>query len=151
MPLFISDRTDVGDEEKEERVEPAAMMAGDVNLFFNDYDDPGMCEVEVMIAEERWRRKGLAMEAVLMLMRYGKRTCLLVCLISPSLHILLSLSISLSLPRSKIQILNIPSHDQSAQKEREKLRPRKTSHITDRVRKASITTKGPHVLCYTRG
>lgn len=21
------------------------MMAGDVNLFFNDYDDPGMCEV----------------------------------------------------------------------------------------------------------
>lgn len=20
-------------------------MAGDVNLFFNDYDDPGMCEV----------------------------------------------------------------------------------------------------------
>lgn len=27
--------------------EPAAAptMAGDVNLFFNDYDDPGMCEV----------------------------------------------------------------------------------------------------------
>ncbi|CAN0067157.1 unnamed protein product, partial [Laminaria digitata] len=49
--------------------EPA--MAGDVNLFFNDYDDPGMCEVEVMVAEPRWRRKGLAREAVLMLMRYA--------------------------------------------------------------------------------
>lgn len=49
------------------------VMAGDVNLFFNDYDDPGMCEVEVMVAEPRWRRKGLAREAVLMLMRYGER------------------------------------------------------------------------------
>lgn len=50
----------------------ASAMAGDVNLFFNDADNPGVCEVEVMIAEERWRRKGLAREAVLMLMRYGK-------------------------------------------------------------------------------
>ncbi|CAN0187903.1 unnamed protein product [Scytosiphon promiscuus] len=49
----------------------AGVMAGDVNLFFNDYDDPGMCEVEVMIAEERCRRKGLAKEAVLALMRYA--------------------------------------------------------------------------------
>ncbi|CAN0355225.1 unnamed protein product, partial [Hapterophycus canaliculatus] len=24
---------------------PATVMAGDVNLFFNDYDDPSMCEV----------------------------------------------------------------------------------------------------------
>lgn len=24
---------------------PTSVMAGDVNLFFNDYDDPGMCEV----------------------------------------------------------------------------------------------------------
>ncbi|CAM9195132.1 unnamed protein product [Choristocarpus tenellus] len=46
-------------------------MVGDVNLFFNDLDDPTLCEVEVMIAEERWRRRGLAKEAVLMLMRYG--------------------------------------------------------------------------------
>eukprot|EP00903_Cladosiphon_okamuranus_P015391 g14215.t1 len=48
-----------------------SVMAGDVNLFFNDYDDPGMCEVEVMIAEERCRRRGLAKEAVMMLMRYA--------------------------------------------------------------------------------
>lgn len=46
-------------------------MAGDVNLFFNDFEDPGVCEVEVMVAEERWRRRGLAQEAVLMMMRYG--------------------------------------------------------------------------------
>lgn len=46
-------------------------MAGDVNLFFNDLDDKNVCEVEVMIAEERWRRKGLAQEALLMMMRYG--------------------------------------------------------------------------------
>lgn len=52
--------------------EEGASMAGDVNLFFNDLDDQGMCEVEVMIAEERWRRKGLAKEAVVMIMRYGE-------------------------------------------------------------------------------
>ncbi|CAM9717515.1 unnamed protein product [Sphacelaria rigidula] len=46
-------------------------MAGDVNLFFNDLDDKSICEVEVMVAEERWRRKGLAREALLMIMRYG--------------------------------------------------------------------------------
>ncbi len=28
----------------------AAAMAGDVNLFFNDYDDPGMCEVRRAIS-----------------------------------------------------------------------------------------------------
>lgn len=47
-------------------------MAGDVNLFFNDLDDKSICEVEVMVAEERWRRKGLAREALLMIMRYGE-------------------------------------------------------------------------------
>lgn len=50
-------------------------MAGDVNLFFNDLDDQSVCEVEVMIAEERWRRKGLAREALLMIMRYGGKGC----------------------------------------------------------------------------
>lgn len=53
-----------------------SQMAGDVNLFFNDADDPCVCEVEVMIAEQRWRRRGLAGEAVLMLMRYGERVTL---------------------------------------------------------------------------
>ncbi|CAN0219216.1 unnamed protein product, partial [Ectocarpus fasciculatus] len=59
-----------GGEGKEKDAGESAVMAGDVNLFFNDYEDPGMCEVEVMIAEEGLRRRGLAKEAVLMLMRY---------------------------------------------------------------------------------
>ncbi|KAF1780975.1 Acyl-CoA N-acyltransferase [Phytophthora cactorum] len=46
-------------------------MAGDVNLFFNDYDDPHACEMEVMIAEEKYRRKGFAEEAVKLMMAYG--------------------------------------------------------------------------------
>ena len=29
-------------------------MAGDVNLFLNDLDDPTAAEIEVMIAEEKW-------------------------------------------------------------------------------------------------
>lgn len=46
-------------------------MAGDVNLFFNDYDDPHACEMEIMIAEEKYRRKGFAEEAVKLIMAYG--------------------------------------------------------------------------------
>ena len=69
--------TDVGVETRqsectsEEDGSKETAMAGDVNIFFNDFEDPGMCEVEVMVAEESWRRRGLAREAVLMLMRYG--------------------------------------------------------------------------------
>ncbi|KAL4173837.1 hypothetical protein KRP22_005784 [Phytophthora ramorum] len=46
-------------------------MAGDVNLFFNDYDDPKACEMEIMIAEEKYRRKGFAEEAVKLMMAYA--------------------------------------------------------------------------------
>ena len=46
-------------------------MAGDVNLFFNDHDDPHACEVEIMIAEEKYRRHGFAEEAVQLMMAYG--------------------------------------------------------------------------------
>ena len=46
-------------------------MAGDVNLFFNDIDDPKVCEIEVMIAEEKYRRQGRAQEALLMIMAYA--------------------------------------------------------------------------------
>eukprot|EP00611_Tribonema_gayanum_P006658 TRINITY_DN1593_c0_g1_i4.p1 TRINITY_DN1593_c0_g1~~TRINITY_DN1593_c0_g1_i4.p1 ORF type:complete len:217 (-),score=75.79 TRINITY_DN1593_c0_g1_i4:22-672(-) len=49
-----------------------ARMIGDVNLFFGaDHDDPAAAEVEVMIAEAAYRRRGYAREAVAMLMRYG--------------------------------------------------------------------------------
>lgn len=46
-------------------------MAGDVNLFFNDYDDAHSCEMEIMIAEPKYRRKGFAREAVALMMAYG--------------------------------------------------------------------------------
>uniref|UniRef100_A0AAV1U8Q7 N-acetyltransferase domain-containing protein n=1 Tax=Peronospora matthiolae TaxID=2874970 RepID=A0AAV1U8Q7_9STRA len=49
-------------------------MVGDVNLFFNDHDDHQACELEVMIAEEKYRRKGLAEEAVQLLMAYATAT-----------------------------------------------------------------------------
>ena len=46
-------------------------MAGDVNLFWNDHDDGGAAEIEVMVAEPRSRRKGLATEALNLLMSYA--------------------------------------------------------------------------------
>ena len=49
-------------------------MVGDVNLFFNDLDDPTVAEVEIMIAEPSCRRKGLAVEALKLFLYYGART-----------------------------------------------------------------------------
>lgn len=37
-------------------------MTGDVNLFLNDQDDKHCAEMEIMIAEERSRRKGIGRE-----------------------------------------------------------------------------------------
>ncbi|KJE92448.1 Nat9 protein [Capsaspora owczarzaki ATCC 30864] len=50
-----------------------ANMAGDVNLFLNDPDEPHTAEVEIMIAEPKFRRRGLAREAILMMLDYGER------------------------------------------------------------------------------
>ena len=47
-------------------------MCGDINLFFNDHDDPrGTVEIDVMVAEEASRRKGIAREAVQMIASYA--------------------------------------------------------------------------------
>ncbi|KXJ14940.1 N-acetyltransferase 9-like protein isoform X1 [Exaiptasia diaphana] len=46
-------------------------MVGDVNLFFNDENDPQTAEVEVMIAEPTYRGQGLGKESVLIMMHYG--------------------------------------------------------------------------------
>lgn len=37
----------------------APVMAGDVNLFFNDYDDPGMCEVRCVILPRPFRNNSV--------------------------------------------------------------------------------------------
>lgn len=46
-------------------------MIGDVNFFFNDHDDARACEIEIMIAEPSYRRKGYATEALETFMAYG--------------------------------------------------------------------------------
>ncbi|DBA00935.1 TPA: hypothetical protein N0F65_006135, partial [Lagenidium giganteum] len=46
-------------------------MAGDVNLFFNDDEDEHNCEMEIMIAEAKYRRQGLAEEAVRLMMAFA--------------------------------------------------------------------------------
>lgn len=45
-------------------------MAGDVNVFYHDDDDKTVGEMEVMIAEQDSRRKGLATEAVELMKKY---------------------------------------------------------------------------------
>jgi RimJ/RimL family protein N-acetyltransferase len=52
-------------------------MAGDVNLFFNDDEDEFNCEVDIMIAESKYRRQGFAEEAVRLVMAYGSLTTIL--------------------------------------------------------------------------
>lgn len=51
---------------------PLASMIGDVNLFFNDQDDPHCGEIEIMIAEPSARQKGFAIETLETFLRYGK-------------------------------------------------------------------------------
>ena len=46
-------------------------MAGDVNIFLNDHDDKYNAEIEIMIAEPRYRRCGMATEALKLMMFYG--------------------------------------------------------------------------------
>jgi RimJ/RimL family protein N-acetyltransferase len=46
-------------------------MIGDVNLFFTDTEDPHSAEIEIMIANAKYRGKGIGKEAVLIMMQYG--------------------------------------------------------------------------------
>eukprot|EP00798_Chlamydomonas_sp_ICE-L_P007983 gene7983-1202_t len=46
-------------------------MAGDVNIFFNEPEDRGTAEIEIMIAEPQSRRKGIAVETLQMFMAYA--------------------------------------------------------------------------------
>ena len=50
-----------------------AGMAGDVNLYLGRYedDDPTEAEIEIMVAEPASRRKGIALEALQLMMGYG--------------------------------------------------------------------------------
>ncbi|KAJ3036349.1 hypothetical protein HDV00_002822 [Rhizophlyctis rosea] len=46
-------------------------MVGDVNLFFNDHENPNAAEIEIMIAEESVRGQGIGLEALQLMMRYA--------------------------------------------------------------------------------
>uniref|UniRef100_A0A7S0RSD7 N-acetyltransferase domain-containing protein n=1 Tax=Chlamydomonas leiostraca TaxID=1034604 RepID=A0A7S0RSD7_9CHLO len=48
-----------------------AAMAGDVNIYVNDPEDRGTVEIEVMVAELGCRRKGIAREAVTLMMAFA--------------------------------------------------------------------------------
>jgi RimJ/RimL family protein N-acetyltransferase len=47
-------------------------MIGDVNLFLNDSENHS-AEIEIMIAEAGSRGKGLGLEAITSMMRYGQK------------------------------------------------------------------------------
>ncbi|OQR92722.1 hypothetical protein ACHHYP_03338 [Achlya hypogyna] len=53
------------------RDEDEASMAGDVNLFFNDDEDPHNCEIDIMVAEASKRGQGLGKEAVVLMMAFA--------------------------------------------------------------------------------
>ncbi|XP_061564876.1 N-acetyltransferase 9 [Cololabis saira] len=46
-------------------------MMGDVNIFLTDPTEPSLAELEVMIAEPRYRGKGIGKEVTRMMMSYG--------------------------------------------------------------------------------
>lgn len=47
-------------------------MIGDTNLYFTDHDDPYLGEIEVMIASQQCRGRGLGKEVVMLMMAFAK-------------------------------------------------------------------------------
>lgn len=57
---------------KEAGVEELDRMVGDVNLFLSKDDEGNLqSEIDVMIAEEKYRRKGMGIESVCLMLWYG--------------------------------------------------------------------------------
>lgn len=69
---FLTDCTNtILDHPTSTAIDEESMMAGDVNLFLHDSDDPGNAEIEIMIAEEKYQRRGYARESLNIMMYYG--------------------------------------------------------------------------------
>ena len=58
-------------DEEEKEAREISRMVGDVNLFMHDHDDPGNAEIEIMIADEASRGKGIGCEALRLMMNYA--------------------------------------------------------------------------------
>lgn len=65
--FIVLDKQQWSDPELEEE----QCMMGDVNLFLTDPSDPTLAELEVMIAEPRFRGRGFGKEVASMMMSYG--------------------------------------------------------------------------------
>lgn len=52
-------------------VEEEQCMVGDVNIFLTDPSDLSLAELEIMVAEPRYRGKGIGKEVTCMMMCYG--------------------------------------------------------------------------------
>lgn len=49
----------------------AEHLVGDVNMYLHARDESGSCEIEVMVGAAQHRRRGLAKEALQLMMRFG--------------------------------------------------------------------------------
>lgn len=48
-------------------------MIGDTNLFFNESEQPGSAEAEIMVASVAYRGKRRGWEAMILMLLYGMR------------------------------------------------------------------------------
>ncbi|PVU93933.1 hypothetical protein BB561_002923 [Smittium simulii] len=68
---FILVAKNLNDTNKPEFWQSAEFIIGDVNLYLNDTENPNRAEIEVMIAEPEFRNKGIATEALNIMMNYA--------------------------------------------------------------------------------
>ena len=47
-------------------------MIGDTNLFLADQEEEKLAEIDIMIADSRFRRKQRGREATLLMLKYGQ-------------------------------------------------------------------------------
>ncbi|KAF2070441.1 hypothetical protein CYY_008236 [Polysphondylium violaceum] len=71
ITFIILDKDLLPNREWKSNLDDEKSMVGDVNIFFNEYEEEGTGELEIMIAEKNSRRKGIAREAINLIMHYA--------------------------------------------------------------------------------